>query len=96
MNVGDAFRAVIKQQCGYVAGEATALRTLMLALRRDRKAFEFAPVWFSDKQTHDIGAPLLDAQRRYQEEADRERTQQEEERRRRERQREAIEENSGN
>jgi hypothetical protein len=45
--VSSAFVALTRQQCGYAAGDASALRTLMLALRRDDRKYEFAPIWFS-------------------------------------------------
>ena len=35
MTVDNAFVALSRQQCGYAAGDANTLRTLMLALRRD-------------------------------------------------------------
>jgi hypothetical protein len=47
MTVDNAFVALTRQQCGYAAGDANTLRTLMLALLRDGKKYEFAPVWFS-------------------------------------------------
>src|ERR1700722_7874825 len=47
MTVGNALVALSRQQCGYAAGDAATLRKLMLALRRDGKQYEFAPVWYS-------------------------------------------------
>ena len=46
MTAENAFVALTRQQCGYAAGDANTLRTLMLALRRDGKRYEFAPIWF--------------------------------------------------
>jgi hypothetical protein len=53
MTTDNAFVALTRQQCGYAAGDANTLRTLMLALRRDDKKYEFAPVWFA---TDDVTA----------------------------------------
>jgi hypothetical protein len=50
MTVGNAFVGLTRQQCGYAAGDANALRTLMLALRRDGKKYEFAPIWFTTEE----------------------------------------------
>jgi hypothetical protein len=47
VTVESAFVALTRQQCGYAAGDASALRRLMLALRRDDRKYEFAPIWFS-------------------------------------------------
>jgi Putative peptidoglycan binding domain/Tetratricopeptide repeat len=46
VTVENGFVALTRQQCGYAAGDARALRMLMLALRRDDKKYEFAPIWF--------------------------------------------------
>lgn len=62
MKVEDAFIAVMRQQCGYAAGEASALRTLMGALRRDRKLYEFAPIWFENDQVAAVSAKLIQQQ----------------------------------
>ena len=59
MKVEDAFIAVMRQQCGYVAGEAGVLRTLMGALRRDRKLYEFAPIWFETDQVATLSDKLI-------------------------------------
>jgi hypothetical protein len=45
-----AFLGVQRRQCAYVAGESTALRTLMEALRRDELKYSFAPVWFEAQE----------------------------------------------
>jgi hypothetical protein len=47
VTVESAFVALTRQQCGYAAGDASALRRLMFALRRDDRKYEFAPIWFS-------------------------------------------------
>jgi len=39
-----------RRQCGYVAGTADALRTIMLALAREQKKYAFSPVWWDDKE----------------------------------------------
>jgi tetratricopeptide (TPR) repeat protein len=59
MKVEDAFIALMKQQCGYVAGEESALRSLMSALRRERKLYEFAPLWFETGQVDAVSAELI-------------------------------------
>ena len=59
MKVEDAFIAIMKQQCGYVAGDASALRTMMDALRRERKPYEFAPVWFETDNVANLSAELI-------------------------------------
>ena len=45
-----AFRGVQRHQCGYVAGELAALRTVMEALRREQLRYSFSPVWFDMKE----------------------------------------------
>jgi hypothetical protein len=55
MTVDNAFVALTRLQCGYAAGEAAALRSLMLALRRDGKQYEFAPIWFSVDEVTSAG-----------------------------------------
>jgi hypothetical protein len=42
-----AYRGLQRQQCAYVFGEAPDLRDIMMASRRDQKAYRFPPVWFS-------------------------------------------------
>jgi tetratricopeptide (TPR) repeat protein len=44
-----AFRGLQRQQCGYVAGDADVLRTLVKGLRREQIKYKFAPVWFEVK-----------------------------------------------
>jgi hypothetical protein len=62
MTAGNAFVALSRLQCGYAAGEADALRQLMLALRRDGKQYEFAPVWYSSEEVAAAGAEVLKKQ----------------------------------
>jgi tetratricopeptide (TPR) repeat protein len=45
-----AFRGVQRHQCGFVAGDSAALRTVMEALRREQLKYSFAPVWFDIKE----------------------------------------------
>jgi hypothetical protein len=59
MKVEDAFIASMKQQCGYVVGDASALRTVMDALRREHKLYEFAPVWFDNDKVASLSADLI-------------------------------------
>ena len=61
MTSDNAFVALTRQQCGYAAGDANTLRTLMLALRRDGKDYEFAPIWFS---TGDVITAGVDKKKR--------------------------------
>jgi hypothetical protein len=50
---------LVKQQCGYAAGEASGLRTLMGALRREKELYEFAPIWFETDQVDAVSAELI-------------------------------------
>ena len=59
MGVEDAYIALNRQQCGYASGEASALRNLMVALRRERKLYEFAPIWFETDQVDAVSAELI-------------------------------------
>jgi hypothetical protein len=61
--------ALMKQQCGYVAGEASALRTIAEELRSERKLYEFAPVWF---ETDEVARVTGDVLRKKQQEGERE------------------------
>jgi hypothetical protein len=56
MTADNAFVALTRQQCGYAAGDANTLRTLMLALRRDGKNYQFSPIWFSTDDVIAAGA----------------------------------------
>jgi hypothetical protein len=62
MTVDNAFVALSRQQCGYAAGDASTLRTLMLALRRDGKKYEFAPIWFSTDDVIAVGTDEIKRQ----------------------------------
>ncbi|MDR3413470.1 MAG: hypothetical protein P4L87_21365 [Formivibrio sp.] len=53
-----AFLGLQRRQCGYVIGEASTLRSIMLALRRDGLKYAFSPVWWSDK---DLDQATFDA-----------------------------------
>ena len=44
---------------GTGTGEASALRTVMDALRRERKLYEFAPVWFETGEVANLSAELI-------------------------------------
>jgi tetratricopeptide (TPR) repeat protein len=55
---GEAYIVLMRQQCGYVAGEESALRTFMGALGRERKRYEFAPLWFETSQVDAVSAEL--------------------------------------
>jgi hypothetical protein len=57
----------MRQQCGYVAGEESALRTFMGALGRERKRYEFAPLWFETSQVDAVSAELDRKKRQEQE-----------------------------
>ena len=62
--VGDAYFVLMRQQCGYVAGEEIALRTFMDALRRERKHYQFAPLWFETSQVAAVSAELIREKKR--------------------------------
>jgi tetratricopeptide (TPR) repeat protein len=59
MTVDSAFVALTRQQCGYVAGNASTLKTLMLALRGDGRNYEFAPIWFSTEDVVFAGTEAI-------------------------------------
>ncbi len=44
-----AYLGLQRHQCGYVAGDADALRSIALALRRDNVNYAFAAVWWDGK-----------------------------------------------
>jgi hypothetical protein len=59
-----AFRGLQRQQCGYVAGQADDLRTLLQALRRDQIIkYSFAPVWFEVKDVEQATFDTNDARK---------------------------------
>jgi hypothetical protein len=55
MTAENTFVALTRQQCGYAAGDANTLRTLMHALQRDGKNYEFAPIWFMNADVTTAG-----------------------------------------
>jgi hypothetical protein len=56
-----AFRDLQRRQCGYVAGEASALSSLVQALRREQLNFVFSPVWWNDKDVDQAAFDARDA-----------------------------------
>src|SRR5262249_17827806 len=44
-----AYLGLQRRQCGYVAGDADALRSIALALHRDKVPYMFAAVWWDGK-----------------------------------------------
>jgi hypothetical protein len=57
-SIEDAFIAVKRGQCGSVFGDADALKSLLLSLKRDKIEYRVLPVWFS-KETWEIEAKEL-------------------------------------
>jgi hypothetical protein len=57
--VEGAFVALMREQCGYVAGEAEVLRRLIEPLRRERKEYEVAPIWFSAEEVKGAGTRVI-------------------------------------
>lgn len=58
------FRGLQRQQCGYVAGQADDLRTLLQVLRRDQIIkYSFAPVWFEVKDVEQATFDTNDARK---------------------------------
>jgi tetratricopeptide (TPR) repeat protein len=62
MSTDLAFLGVQRRQCAYVAGDATTLRTLMEALRREQLNYKFAPVWFRMQEVARATFDALDEQ----------------------------------
>ena len=60
-NTDLAFLGLQRRQCGYVAGDANALGTIMLALRRDNVRYAFSPVWWDDKDVDQATFDVSDA-----------------------------------
>jgi peptidoglycan hydrolase-like protein with peptidoglycan-binding domain/uncharacterized protein YecT (DUF1311 family) len=56
-----AYLGLQRRQCGYVAGEASALRSIMLALRRDKINYTFSAVWWDDKDVDQAAFDMRDA-----------------------------------
>jgi hypothetical protein len=46
------FRDLQRQQCGYVTGKASDLRSLTLALETERVAHSFSPLWWGEDDLH--------------------------------------------
>ena len=80
-----AYFGLQRKQCGYVAGEASALKTIIVALRRDRDRdqvkYTFSPVWFTkedvaqatfdtrDARQQEIRKAAIEAQQKQAQEA---------------------------
>ncbi len=45
-----AFLGLQRHQCGYVLGDDEDLRSIMLALRREKLKYSFAAVWWDDRE----------------------------------------------
>lgn len=56
-NTDLAYLGLQRRQCGYVAGDSDALRTILLALHRDKIAYAFASVWWDAK---DVDQAMFD------------------------------------
>lgn len=56
-----AFLGLQRQQCGFVAGEASSLQSIMLALRRDKVKYAFSAVWWDDKDVDRATFDMRDA-----------------------------------
>jgi hypothetical protein len=50
MSADQAFVSLQRKQCQYAVAEATVLKDLSQALRREQMAFQFLPVWFDDQE----------------------------------------------
>jgi hypothetical protein len=51
--------ALNRQRCGYAAGDAEALRNLMVALGRDGKQYNYAPIWYSPEEVIAAGNEIV-------------------------------------
>ena len=58
-----AFLGLQRHQCGYLVGNDKDLRTIMLALRREKMKYSFAPVWWDDKEVDQATFDAHDAAR---------------------------------
>ena len=56
-----AFRGLQRHQCGYVLGADSDLREIMLALRREKMKYSFAPVWWDEKDVVQAAFDVHDA-----------------------------------
>jgi hypothetical protein len=63
-SIDPALRGLQKRQCGYAAGESSALRTLVQALSRDQLAYSFSPVWFEIQDLAQASFDTRDARNR--------------------------------
>ena len=76
-----AFFGLQRRQCGYVAGDAGALKTIMMALRREPQlTYAFAPVWWEQKDLDQAAFDVRDTaiqEQKKKEQADQERKDQE-------------------
>ena len=45
-----AFLGLQRHQCGYLLGDDSDLRAIMLALRREKLKYSFAPVWWDEEE----------------------------------------------
>src|SRR6202040_2395033 len=45
-----AFLGLQRHQCGFVVGDEGALRSIMLALRREKIKYVFSPVWWDEDE----------------------------------------------
>ena len=59
MTEGMAFIALMRRQCGFLAGEANGLKAVVKALRREDKLYEFVPVWFDTDEIAKVGADII-------------------------------------
>ena len=57
-----AFRGLQRRQCGYLAGDASELRLIMLALRKeDQLKYAFSAVWWSSKEVDQAAFDVHDS-----------------------------------
>jgi tetratricopeptide (TPR) repeat protein len=54
-----AFISLAKEKCGYAVASAEGLRTLVRALRRDGRKYEFAPLWLSTEEVTAAGTEAI-------------------------------------
>lgn len=56
-----AFLGLQRHQCGFVLGEEKDLRTIMLALRREKMKYWFAPLWWDEREADQATFDARDA-----------------------------------
>ena len=56
-----AFLGLQRHQCGFVLGDDKDLRTIMLALRREKIKYSFAPLWWDEKEVDQATFDARDA-----------------------------------